>query len=197
MTQPTESHVDPRILRALGHPVRQEMMISLCRRPASVNALARELDLRKSTVRRHFATLIANDAAEAVDGSDVPEDDRRYRAMIRPFLDDAHWERLPANRRQALFGVTLRHIARQIDRSLPAGGFSHAQTHVSFSRLLLDEQGWQEVTDLLAGVVEEVMEVEAECAQRRASGSADELSETNLAILHFGRADRDFGHGTT
>ena len=92
-------------------------------------------------------------------------------------------------RRELLNGVTLREIARRIDDSMDAGGFRHQQTHVSLTRLLLDEEGWQEVVDLLAGVLEEVMMIEAEAAQRAAS-TGEELGASALAILHFGKSER-------
>jgi hypothetical protein len=108
---------------------------------------------------------------------------------MRPFLDDAHFAKLPAERRELLNGLTLRDIARRIDDSMASGGFRHHQTHVSLPRLLLDDEGWQEVVDLLAGVLEEIMMIEAEAAQRAAS-SGEELSASAMAILHFGKSER-------
>src|SRR6188472_1910545 len=98
MPPPTDSQVDPRILRALRHPVRQRIMFSLCTTPASANELAGELELPLSRVRRHLRYLLENDAVEAVEtaeAGETGEDDRRYRAMMRPFLDDAHFAKLP------------------------------------------------------------------------------------------------------
>ena len=87
-----------------------------------------------------------------------------------------------------MFALTLRRLSQRIDDALASGGFGHVQTHVSFTRLLLDEQGWQEMSDLLAGVLEEAMQIEADAAERRGAGGA-EAFYTNLAVMHFGRAD--------
>jgi hypothetical protein len=125
-----------------------------------------------------------------VDDPEVADDHRRYRSMIRPFLDDAHWRQLPADRRRALFGLTLRDISRRVEDAAAGEGFGHPQTHVSLTRLELDEQGWQEMTDLLAGVLEEAMEIQAECAGRRGRGESGEMVGTNLAVMHFGRPDK-------
>jgi DNA-binding transcriptional ArsR family regulator len=189
MSQSAEPEIDPRIIRALADPVRQQVLTVLSEFPSSAMTLADALELPITTVREHLAALVDNDAAEAVDDVDVARDERRYRAMMRPFLDDAHWRQLSSEQRQALFGLTLRSIARRIDDATSADGFGHPQTHVSLSRLELDEQGWQEVTDLLAGVVEEAMEIEADCADRRGRGESGELVGTNLAVLHFGRPE--------
>ena len=183
---PTEPDVDPRLLVALGHPVRQQMLMALSDAPATIASLAEQTAAGLPAVRRHMSVLLANDAVEPVDGEGEP-DHRRYRLMVRPFLDDAHWRRLPAHRRRALFALTLRRIAVQVEKGLAADGFGHEQTHVSLTRLQLDEQGWQELTDLLAGVLEEAMQIEADSAERIVAAKVPAPIESKLAILHFGR----------
>jgi len=182
----TDSEVDPRLLVALGHPFRQEVMMVLCGKPANAEEVAAITGVGMPAVRRHMHVLLANDVIEAVGESTHP-DATRYRSMVRPFLDDAHWRRLPAHRRRALFAMTLRRIAVQVEQGMARDEFDHDQTHVSFSRLQLDEQGWQELTDLLAGAVEEAMQIEAESAGRLAARGEGATVESKLAIVHFGR----------
>jgi hypothetical protein len=184
----SDPDIDPRLLRAVGDVHRQAIVAALGGEPANARTLAERLEMPLTDVRRRLAELAANDAIEPVDGDEVEPDLRRYRAMIRPMLDDAHWEALPAVKRQQLFEHTLGEISRHVDEALASGGFGHVQTHVSYSRPLLDDEGWQQLTDLLAGVIEEVMQIEAECADRRVHGGP-ELEPTHLAILHFGRPD--------
>jgi DNA-binding transcriptional ArsR family regulator len=190
MTSCGEPEIDARILRALGHPVRQEVLTVLGEAPSSAATLSEALQLPLATVREHLTELLSSDAVEAVDDAETAADDRRYRATIRPFLDDAHWRQLSGEQRAALFQLTLRDISRRIEEASAAGGFGHPQTHVSLTRLELDEQGWQEITDLLAGVVEEALQIEAESAGRRARDEPGEFVGTNLAVLHFGRPER-------
>lgn len=192
MSRPTDSQIDPRLLRALRHPVRQQILVSLLATPASAGELADELGLPLSRIRRHLRFLCENDAIEPAETSAADaagEDERRYRSMMRPYLDDAHFAQLPAERRELLNALTLRDIARRVDDGMAAGGFRHHQTHVSYTRLLLDEQGWQEVVDLLAGVLEEVMMIEAE-AMERATPAGEELEASSMAIMHFSNAER-------
>ena len=190
MNRPADPDVDPRILQALGDPVRQRIVTVVSESPASAGTLAQQLAMPVEQVREHLDVLLRCDAVEAVDGADLPADERRYRAMLRPFLDDAHWRALPPERRQALFELTLTDIATRVAEARAVAGFGHVQTHVSLTRLTLDEQGWQEISDLLAGVLEEAMEIEADCADRRARGAADPLYRSTMAMLHFGRAER-------
>jgi hypothetical protein len=190
MNRPADPDVDPRILEALGDPVRQRIVTAISGTPGGATALAEQLGAPVEEIRRQLDVLVACDAIEPVDGPDAPAEHRRYRAMVRPFLDDAHWAALPPERRQALFDLTLRDIETRIAEARAVGGFGHVQTHVSHSRLMLDEQGWQEISDLLAGVLEEAMEIEADCAERQARGASEQLSGSILAMLHFGRAER-------
>jgi DNA-binding transcriptional ArsR family regulator len=189
MAPSADAQVDPRILRALRHPIRQRIVSSLCGTPASALELAEQLELPLSRIRRHLRVLIENDAVEQVDGGGEGEDERRYRTMMRAFLDDAHFAQLPPERRELLNGLTLRDIARRIDDGMANGGFRHEQTHVSLTRLLLDEEGWQQTVDLLAGVLEEIMMIESESAERSAQ-TGEELAGSVFAILHFGKAER-------
>jgi len=183
-----ESDVDHRLLDALGDPKRYEVLLAIAERPDSVRGIAARLERAPADVRRHISELLAGDAIEPLEPGGADHDERGYRSMIRPLLDDAHWERLPPERRRQLFEISLRRLSERIDDALAVDGFGHVQTHVSFTRLLLDDQGWQEMADLLAGVVEEAMQIEAEAAQRRSGAGADAF-HTNLAMLHFGRAD--------
>jgi DNA-binding transcriptional ArsR family regulator len=184
----TEHEVDPRLLSALGDPERHRALLAIAETPDSVNGVSARLGQSPADVRRHLNELLANDAIEQLDGDDVRADDRRYRSMVRPFLDDAHWALLAPEQRQAIFALTLRRLSERIDDAIASDGFGHVQTHVSFTRLLLDEEGWQQLTDLLAGVLEEAMQIEAEAVERRNASGADPF-HTNLAVLHFGRAD--------
>ena len=128
---PTESDVDPRLLAALGHPVRQQVLIALADAPASVAMPASQVGEGLPALRRHISVLLADDAVEPVDENPV-------------------------------------------------------------SRLVLDERGRQELTDLLAGV-EEAMQTKSDSAARAVGGEGAAQIESKLAILHFGRAD----HPTT
>ena len=185
---PLESDVDPRLLVALGHPVRQEMLLTMCDAPVSIARLSVRLDLPVRTIRRHINVLLANDTVEPAGDADEP-DDVRYRTMVRPFLDDAHWRHLSPHRRRALFSLTLRRIAAHVESGMADGEFDDAQAHVSLTRCVLDERGWQEMADLLAGVIEEAMQIEADSVERLARAPEGAQIVGKLAILHFGRVD--------
>jgi DNA-binding transcriptional ArsR family regulator len=176
--------LDTRLLRALGDPVRQRILTVLNERVATGRELAAEVGVPLVDVQEHLLALIADDAVECV-GRDA------YRAAIRPFLDDAHWAQLPVERRRALFVQNVQQILDHVEPALSGDGFDDIRAHVSLTRIDLDLRGWEEVADLLAGVLEEVMDVHAESMERIQRGESQEVIPAELAILHFRRANRE------
>lgn len=173
-----------RLLRALGDPARQKILTVLNERVATADEVAAELGLDLVHVQDHLLALIADDAVECVG-------DSTYRAAIRPYLDDAHWAQLPVETRRLLFTQNLRQILDHVEPALEGGGFDDIRSHVSLTRLDLDARGWDEVADLLIGVLEEVMDVHAESMDRIRRGESRGVIPAELAILHFRRADRE------
>lgn len=175
--------LDTRLLRALGNPARQRILTVLNERVATAREIAAETGLELIRVQEHLLALIADDAVECV-GYDA------YRAAIRPFLDDAHWAQLPVETRRRLFAQNVQQILDHVEPALTGGGFDDIRSHVSLTRVELDARGWDEVADLLAGVLEEVMDVHAESMERVRRGESREVIAAELAVLHFRKAER-------
>jgi DNA-binding transcriptional ArsR family regulator len=177
---PTDPHVDLRVLRALGDPDRQRVVTMLSERVATAAEISSALGMPEAEVRSHLDVLLDNDAVEAADGTS-------YRAAIRPFLDDAHWAQLPVEVRRALFAQTIRWIVEDVAPALANDGFDDLRAHVSRTRLDLDARGWGEVADLLAGVLDRMMEVHAESIARVTRGESAGTVPAEVAILSFQR----------
>jgi hypothetical protein len=116
-----------------------------------------------------------------------------YRAVIRPFFSDKDWKRLPASARQGISDATLQLIWEDTSDALTAGTFDRRHDrHLSRSPLVLDEQGWEQVNELLAEVMERVVEIEADSAKRLA-GDGQAGFNTKMVLMHFessGSAER-------
>lgn len=181
--------VDKRLLLALGDPARQRVLTLLNERVATAAQISGELDIPQREVVSHLDVLLENDAIEATDGD--ADDDTVYRATIRPFLDDAHWAELPVDVRRALFAQNIRQIVEHLAPALADDGFDDPKTHVSLTRIDLDHQGWDEVADLLAGVLEEVMDIHADSVDRVTRGESESTIPAELVVLHFQRATRE------
>jgi DNA-binding transcriptional ArsR family regulator len=188
MPHPVSSQVDERLLRALGHPARQRVLTLLNERVATSVEIARDLDIPQREVEEHLRVLVENDAVEAGDAQESPA--TWYRATIRPFLDDEHWARLPLDARRALFAQTIQQIVEHIAAALAEDGFDDPRAHVSLTRVELDRRGWNEVADVLAGVLEEIMDIHSESVDRVTRGESEGMVSAELAVLLFERASR-------
>ena len=83
-----------------------------------------------------------------------------YRAIVRPFFSDRDWKRLPRSGRQAISDVALQIIWEDVSSAIKAGTFeARADRHLSHNALALDEQGWKDMTKLLAGMLAEVEKI--------------------------------------
>lgn len=183
--------VDPRVLRALGHPLRQRILHALNTKVASPSALSEELGERLANVSYHVKILLENDAIELVKTEPVRGAlEHFYRATMRPYLDDAHWARIPASTRRALFDSTLQRIWDEARDAAEAKQLDDPSSHISHVRLSLDEQAYRELTDHLAQTLELAMRLEADSRRRKAGGHGTE-HETVMALMQFRRDARD------
>jgi DNA-binding transcriptional ArsR family regulator len=194
LSKRTAGVVDPRLAKALSHPVRAHVLTILNERVASPNQIAGELDEPLGNVSYHVKTLAELGAIEL-----VRTEPRRgaiehfYRAVIRPFFSDKDWKRLPASARQGISDATLQLIWEDTSDALTAGTFDRRHDrHLSRSPLVLDEQGWEQVNELLAEVMERAVDIEADSAKRLA-GEGQAGFNTKMVLMHFessGSAER-------
>jgi DNA-binding transcriptional ArsR family regulator len=174
---------DAQLARVLSHPLRPTILRLLTDRgEASPNQLATELGVPLGTLSYHIRLLRDTGWIEQV--RTVPRRgavEHFYRAIARPVIDDAQWERLPLVVRRRLATMTIGHIVDGVAQAAASGGFDRAGAHVDRMPLELDEQGWGELSDLLEETVEQAARIQDRSAARR-SGQGTHPSV--LAILH-------------
>ena len=181
--------VDQRLVKALAHPLRAQILAILNDRVASPNELSKELGEGLSQVSYHVKVLRDYECIEL-----VKTEPRRgavehyYRGMKRPFLDDANWRQLSPSAKEDLSVAGVRMIMSEAIEALGAGTFdARGNSHLSCTPLIVDSQGWDELTAVLGNALEQTLEIQGRCAGRLA-GSGEEGFETTVAILGFGSA---------
>jgi DNA-binding transcriptional ArsR family regulator len=189
---PAEQQLDQRLVRALGHPLRQRLLILLHKHgESSPRELALRTGERLTNVSYHVRILRENECIEL-----VRTEPRRgavehfYRATARPILDDRQWAQLPVNVRRALFGQTLQEIWDDVLAAADSTGFDDPQCHVSRTWFQLDEIAWNELVDALAGVLDRAFELHAESSERLGRNPDDgDVRKVAMGLLLFERAD--------
>lgn len=180
--------LSPRLAAAMSHPTRVHAMIILRERVASPRQIAAEIGERLSNVTYHLNQLrqlgcIELVRTERVRGGRVLE--RFYRATRRLYFDEAAWLALSEKERLDLVGVALRMIAGDITGAMEAGTiFDDDGSHLSRNAMLVDAEGWREVTGVIERATAELIEIEASVAERVADGAQAEI-HTKVELLQF------------
>jgi len=184
--------IDHRLLKALGHPLRQRILRVLGDRVASPVELSRELEEPLGNVSYHVKMLEELEAVELVRTAPVRGTlEHFYRATRRVELDDAHWAQLPPSVRRKLFDQTLQMVWEHVVAAAGDQGFDDPQAHVSFIPFEVDEQGYEEIVGILAETLEQLIAAQAAVKDRLSAldGDAKEAARrTEVVMLHFERA---------
>jgi DNA-binding transcriptional ArsR family regulator len=194
--QATSVGVEPRLIKALSHPLRQRILHSLGEGVASPSELSKKLGEPLGNVSYHVKILSECKAIELVRTAPVRGAvEHFYRATTRPYFDDDHWADLPLSARRALFDNSLQAIWSHLSAAAEAGGLDDPQNHVSFTTLDLDDEAYEAMAEQLRITLERALELQAEAANRRAALPPEEREahRTELAIMHFHRAPGDGG----
>jgi hypothetical protein len=153
---------------------------------SSPNQLSQKLNEPLGNVSYHVKTLLEFDCIEL-----VKTEPRRgavehfYRATERAFLSDEDWAKVPVSARKGITGVVIEKIGEDVARAMVDGTMEErTDTHISRSPLVLDEQGWKDLSKLLNNLLDQANEIESESAARLNETKGASIN-TKLAILHF------------
>lgn len=184
MARPSLDLVDPRIAKALSHPMRARILGILDERVASPNEIAEIIEERLPNVSYHVRALLDLGCIELVDTAQRRGAiEHYYRAVVRPFFSDRDWKRLPRSGRQAISDAALRIIWEDVGDALRAGTFeSRPDRHLSHNDVVLDDEGWREVAEILNGMISEVQRIASASAKRLKTANGEGIPATVVAM---------------
>jgi len=172
----------------MSHPTRVHAMTVLLERTASPREIADEIGERLNNVTYHLNQLrklgcVELVRTERVRGGRVLE--RFYRATQRLYFDEDAWRALGERERLDLTNVTLRVMAQDITRSMAAGSFfGDDNARLCRHPMVVDAEGWDEVSELLDRATEELFEIEARVAARTADPTPADI-HMKVELMQF------------
>jgi DNA-binding transcriptional ArsR family regulator len=178
---------DPRLIKALAHPLRVRILSILeTRDMASPNEMADELGVSLGVMSYHVRRLHALGFLELV--KRTPRRgaiEHHYRAKARPHVTDEGWAETPSIVKRAMVGASLQQITGFINAAAAQGGFDRGDAHMSRTVVALDEEGWKDLAGELARLMERVDELQDESLERvKASGEdAEAAIKRSAAVL--------------
>ena len=179
---------DPRLVKALAHPVRVQILSSLEDRVASPSRLADEIGAPLGTVSYHVRILAGLGLIELVDRKQRRGAiEHYYRARGPTRISEGAWEKVPSVVKEALVEATLGEIYRYVDEAAEGGGFSRGDSHLVRQPLTLDARGWKEMADAVQALWERAKQIEADSATRLHAGQRRRAYEAALVLMYFER----------
>jgi DNA-binding transcriptional ArsR family regulator len=182
----SKSGVDQRLVKALAHPLRVEILVILNERMASPNELSKELEEGLSQVSYHVKVLKDFECIEM-----VKTEPRRgavehyYRATSRAFLTDRDWRVIPDSMKPGVSSSAFQMVVDDVAGALKGGTFdSRNDRHISWTPGVVDEQGWNESVDLINETLEQVIGIHAASAKRLAKSGEEGIPATAV-LMNF------------
>jgi DNA-binding transcriptional ArsR family regulator len=184
--------VDQKLVKALAHSLRVEILTILNERMASPNELSKELDEGLSQVSYHVKVLKDFDMIEM-----VKTEPRRgavehyYRASTKVFIPVWVMKLMPKSAQRRMFGDVLADIEQDVGTSLETGTFDERPDWVvGRDPRILDGQAREEGEELAAEFYERWEQLEVDTERRLRNGEGDGQSiPTTAVVLVFGSAE--------
>lgn len=170
--------VNQDLVKSLAHELRAEILAILNERMASPNELAKELGEGLSQVSYHVKVLKDYKVITL-----VKTEPRRgavehyYRATSRAFLTDRDWHELPKSAREAMSADLFQMILDDVVASLEEEVFDEREDrHMSWTPMMVDEQGWSEINAILGDALKDVLKAQAASVKRLAKSKEDGIN---------------------
>jgi DNA-binding transcriptional ArsR family regulator len=183
----TDDITDPRLAKALAHPLRLEILRHLGDRTASPSEIAAEIGAPLTNVSYHVRKLRALGLIKLV--RKTPKRgviEHYYSAKPRPTVTDEAWAETPDIVKVALAVPTTKRAAAGMVRAAAAGGFNRDTSHFMDQTRQLDERGWDDVAKLLHKFYDDLNKVEEESLARLdAKGGSEEAITAGFVIAFF------------
>lgn len=185
-TKNKKEGVEQIVAKAFAHPLRVQILIILNEKVASPNMLAQQLDQSLNLVAYHVRVLEKYECIELVDTKQRRgATEHFYRATRRQFLSDDEWSRMPDSLRPGMAGAMLKTVFEDVEAASQSGTLEEVEDiHLSRTPMVVDKQGWDDVSTLLKGALDRLLEIQSESSARMAeSGEGGIASKVHL--LHF------------
>ena len=179
MASANKRNVGRTIGSVVAHPLRARCLTALADRTASPAELAIEFRKPLSDVSYHVATLLKAGAIELVGERPVRGSIQHfYRAIAMPYVDTAENSDLTLDERLEFARLTTQLAAADATIALDAKTLNRRpDAHVVRMPMVVDEDGWGELAELYAEMVERHLAVRAASDRRRAERGGGESTD--------------------
>jgi DNA-binding transcriptional ArsR family regulator len=177
---------DSRLVKAIAHPLRLQILTTLNERVASPSEIATELGTPLSNTSYHVRQLANLGFVELVDrAARRGAIEHYYTASVRPTITDDAWAKVPEILKRAMVASGLEQGVAQMAAAAEAGGFDREDVHYSRTAGRLDREAWAAVSAELAGVLERLDRIVAESEARLDADPDAESDDATVMMVLF------------
>jgi len=187
MKEERPSSIDQRLVTALGHPVRIQILEILSENVASPNMLAGELETGLSHVAYHTRVLDRCGCLDLVETAQRRgATEHFYKARPQAFIGNQLWRQVPRAIRGGVTAATLQTFMDKAVAALEAGKIDEREdTTLNWMPLHLDEQGWDDVNSILREAGERILAAQEESNRRAVKSKAERKISAVVALANF------------
>ncbi len=179
--------IDPRLIKALGHPIREHALAVFNERVASATEIGEEIGLEVEAFYSHVATLEKMGCIEQVETRQHRGGKERFfqATTTAGLFDDRLWPRIPKSLKSDLAVGMLRSLFGEAVGALRAGTFNaRDDRHLSWTPGTLDALGWRELMTLLEQTLKMVIAIQGRSRARIARSGEPGIPVT-IGLLGF------------
>lgn len=189
--------VEPSICNALRHPIRARILEVVNELPISASRFVRQglvpdefyenYQQAVSLVSYHFEQLEEEGCVEIIEK--VPRRgvyEKVYRGVSRVFFSDAEFEALAFDDRKGLSKTSFQGVVARTDGAIRSGTFdARTDRHLTWRAFQCDEQGWTDMTSILAEAFYKLEDARKATAERLREQEDDAGFPATFAMLGF------------
>ena len=184
------SEMNARLLRALGNPERQRILVILSERLATPKELQEDLTSPLEVVSRHCRVMRNEGLIELVE-----TDSRRggkqhvYRGAVRPYLSTEMWEQLPQLVREMHSAVIIQDQVNKVAEAMAAGTFDSVVTNANVSAgFVVDDVGFAAIAQAYEDLFDRLVNIQSDSAARL-TANGEEGTRVQSWLLAYPSAD--------
>jgi DNA-binding transcriptional ArsR family regulator len=187
--KPRSDISDPRVIKALTHPLRVQILHSLEDRVASPSELAEEIDAPLGNVSYHVRQLHALGLIKLV--KKTPRRgaiEHHYKAVAQAPISDEAWAGTPGIVKESVVGTSIGQLGKAVNAAVAGGGFKADGAQLVREEVGLDDRGFADVAKELDRTRARIQKIR-EDASKRLEKSGGEGRPANAVLMLFEAAD--------
>jgi len=184
--------IDVRLVRAIGHPLRIQILQVLNERDASPNEMVRVLGSPLGNIAYHTRVLEKCGCVEV-----VRTEQRRgavehyFRAVPRSYVGHQDWRKVPRSVRSTITATSVESFFQRLTAAYESGTLDDREdTTLSWMSVAVDDQGRREVTEILAEAASRLQGVHQRSVERSV-GNGEEPTSLIVGLAAFESAEAD------